>query len=907
MLRVSNQHPASFGSKFLAMKLRTKFALLMGFMVASFVVAGVLGNMAFSKVLVNGPVYKEIISNKHLVADILPPPAYLLESWQVALEMTAIKNQPIQPLIERSNQLAKDFLTRGEYWDKTITDPKMLSIIQSKLLPSGKEFLHVKDTKFIPAINSRNPKLVDSALLELKAAYDIHRAAVDELSHLATEQSKVIESGVSPAVAKANVTILTLVILALGLTIAGILFVVSRVTRQLGAEPDDISRIANHIAVGDLSSTIILSEDDQTSAMFAMRAMQNNIKRLVSDAASLSQAAVEGHLSVRADTSQHQGDYQKVIEGVNATLNAIVEPLNMAAAYVDNLSKGVIPKEITASYNGDFNLIKHNLNACGLSIKALVSDGNLLAQAAEAGDLKMRADASKHLGEYRKVIEGLNTSIEAMVGPLNMAASYVDNLSKGVIPSDITTSYNGDFNIIKNNLNACGHSIKSLVTDGSLLAQAAEEGDLSIRADTSKHLGEYRKVIEGLNATLDAIAKPLNMAAINLDSIARGDVPSQITEHFNGDFNHIKDNLNTCIRSINALVADTDMLSDAVREGLIQTRADAIKHQGDFRKIIEGVNATLETIVEPIIAIKASVETIHNAAGEISMGNNDLSSRTEAQASTLEETAASMEEMASTVKQNADNAKQATLLAQTASNVAIKGGETVAEAVTTMSAINASAKKIENIISVIDGIAFQTNILALNAAVEAARAGEQGKGFAVVADEVRNLAARSASAAKEIKELINDSVKKTAEGTVQVENAGSTMQEVVNSVKRVADIIGEISAASGEQSQGISQVNEAMTSMDQTTQQNAALVEQAAAAALSLVDQANSLTEVISTFKLQGNDSQQRQSYHGQMRGSVNKLPVLSNVRPPPRKITSINHTNSVKKSGTDNESWEEF
>jgi methyl-accepting chemotaxis protein len=879
MTKVNTQHPVSIGTKFLALKLRTKFTLLMGFMLASFVVAGYIGNMALSKVLVNGPVYKDIISNKDLVADILPPPAYLLESWQVALEMTAIKNQPIQPLIERSNQLAKDFFIRGEYWDKTITDPKMLSIIQSQLLPSGKEFLRIKDTVFIPAINSRDPKLIDSALLKLKVAYGKHRAAVDELANLANEQSKVIEFGVNSAVSKSNITMLSLVILALSLTIAGIFFVVSRVTRQLGAEPDDIRSIANHIAVGDLSSTIILSDNDNTSAMFAMRAMQNNIKLLVSDAASLSKSAIEGHLSVRADVSKHQGDFKKVIEGVNATLNAIVEPLNMAAAYVDNLSKGVIPKEITESYNGDFIHIKNNLNACGLSIKALVTDGNLLAQAAEAGDLKKRADAAKHLGEYRKVIEGLNASIDAMVGPLNMAAGYVDSLSKGVIPSEITTSYNGDFNFIKNNLNACGHSIKALVADGNLLAQAAEDGDLKKRADTSKHLGEYRKVIDGLNATLDAIAKPLNMAAINLESIAHGDVPTPITELFNGDFNRIKDNLNTCIKSINALVADTDMLSAAAREGQIQTRADATKHQGDFRKIIEGVNETLETIVEPIIAIKTAVETIHNAAGEISLGNNDLSNRTEQQASTLQETAASMEEMASTVKQNAENAKQANLLAHTASNVAIKGGEVVAGAVATMSAINASAKKIENIISVIDGIAFQTNILALNAAVEAARAGEQGKGFAVVADEVRNLAARSASAAKEIKELINDSVTKTAEGTVQVENAGSTMLEVVTSVKRVADIISEISAASGEQSQGINQVNDAVTSMDETTQQNAALVEQAAAAALSLVDQANALTEVISTFKLQGNDNKQKQSPISQMRELVNK-PALSTFSP---------------------------
>jgi methyl-accepting chemotaxis protein len=220
-----------------------------------------------------------------------------------------------------------------------------------------------------------------------------------------------------------------------------------------------------------------------------------------------------------------------------------------------------------------------------------------------------------------------------------------------------------------------------------------------------------------------------------------------------------------------------------------------------------------------------------------------------------------MEELAATVKQNADNAKQANQLALTASSVAVKGGEAVNEVVSTMGAINDSAKKIEDIISVIDGIAFQTNILALNAAVEAARAGEQGRGFAVVAGEVRNLAQRSASAAKEIKELIADSVNKTSEGTRQVESAGNTMQEIVTSVQRVTDIISEISAASQEQSSGINQVNDAVTSMDDMTQQNTALVEEAAAAAESLMEQAEELLNTMSVFNLDEGSNSYEQPY----------------------------------------------
>ena len=469
-----------------------------------------------------------------------------------------------------------------------------------------------------------------------------------------------------------------------------------------------------------------------------------------------------------------------------------------------------------------------------------------------AGNLNQRLDAASFPeGFMRDISGGMNRLLEAMVGPLNMAAAYVDDLSKGAIPAEITANYNGDFNIIKNNLNACGHAIKALVADGNLLAEAAEAGVLTTRADATKHLGEYRKVVEGLNATLDAIVTPLNVAASNLESIARGNVPDRITEHYRGDFNNIKDNLNTCIESINALVNDVQMLASAANEGRVSVRADASAHSGDFRKIVAGVNETLEMIVGPIATVKVAVETISTAAKEIAQGNADLSRRTEEQAASLEKTAASMEELSSTVKQNADNAKQANQLATAASGVAIKGGDVVSEVVTTMSSINTSAKKIEDIISVIDGIAFQTNILALNAAVEAARAGEQGRGFAVVAGEVRNLAQRSASAAKEIKELIADSVNKTAEGTRQVENAGHTMQEIVTSVKRVSDIIGEIAAASSEQSAGIEQVNDAVMKMDDMTQQNTALVEEAAAAAESMMEQADELMKAVSVFSLE--------------------------------------------------------
>jgi len=274
------------------------------------------------------------------------------------------------------------------------------------------------------------------------------------------------------------------------------------------------------------------------------------------------------------------------------------------------------------------------------------------------------------------------------------------------------------------------------------------------------------------------------------------------------------------------------------------TRSD---ETGQLLQALATMQSRLATIVGNV---RHSAEGVATASAEIASGNNDLSARTEQQASALEETAASMEELGSTVRQNADNARQANQLAMSASTVAIQGGQVVAEVVDTMKGINDSSRKIADIISVIDGIAFQTNILALNAAVEAARAGEQGRGFAVVAGEVRSLAQRSAEAAKEIKGLIGTSVERVERGSALVDRAGATMSEVVASIRRVTDIMGEISAASSEQSSGVGQVGEAITQMDQATQQNAALVEQSAAAADSLKTQAGQLVEAVAVFRL---------------------------------------------------------
>jgi methyl-accepting chemotaxis protein len=356
-------------------------------------------------------------------------------------------------------------------------------------------------------------------------------------------------------------------------------------------------------------------------------------------------------------------------------------------------------------------------------------------------------------------------------------------------------------------------------------------------------------------------------------------------------------------RSITHPLNEAVKIAQTVASGNLTSHIE-VKTTDETGQLLQALKDMNDSLVKIIGEVRSGTDTIATASSQIASGNLDLSSRTEQQASSLEETASSMEELTSTVKQNADNARQANQLAVSASDVALKGGTVVSQVVDTMGSINESAKKIVDIIGVIDGIAFQTNILALNAAVEAARAGEQGRGFAVVATEVRNLAQRSAAAAKEIKTLIGDSVNKVEVGSKLVDEAGSTMQEIVDSVRRVTDIMGEITAASSEQSAGIEQVNQAIAQMDEVTQQNAALVEEAAAAASSLQDQAGNLAHVVSIFKLEGQQTAAAPIARG---SSLAPKQVHAMPRDKKPRLVGLAANNNAPIKMVANGEWEEF
>ncbi|MDX1914524.1 MAG: methyl-accepting chemotaxis protein [Methylophilus sp.] len=837
-------------SKLFATKLRTQMMIVAGMMIVGFTVSIVLADRSFSKVMVGGQVFEDANAHKDLAADVLPPPAYLLEAWQVSLEMYALNDQQsLQPLIEKGDALSKLFIERAHYWP-TI-QPEMSDVLLKKLLPSGEAFIHVRDTEYIPALRSGDIKRIKPALMHLKQAYELHRQAVDETVAKNTKLYNELAQNVIPkSIHDARVRTLMLILISVCVMFIAIFMIVANVRRQLGGEAKEALEAAQKIANGILQTSVVDGDKKQMNVITALNLAATTLQEIDSEMGRMESEHAQGHMDAVIDAGKFKGEYRNMVQDINRMVGLHVDIIKKTSVSLQEVAKGNFNADLEA-FPGDLALVNKSYDRLRDSVKTLISELQHMANEHHLGETDVLLDVNKFNGDFKVVAEGINRLMQAQVTETAEFVAVMDSLGRGDLSVELAP-LPGKKAVMNKSVDRMRGNLKGIVDSVNWVNDEHEKGniDMTLRADMFK--GQFSVLADSVNKIVGGHIELNQKAMTCVKAFGEGNFNAPL-EKFPGKKAFINETIEQVRANLKALNEDAQMLASAAREGRVTERADAQRHPGDYRTIVEGMNETLDMIVQPILTVKTAADAINTAAKEIAQGNSDLSRRTEDQATNLEKTASSMEELASTVKQNADNAKQANELAVAASTVAIKGGQAVGDVVETMSAINESANKIEDIISVIDGIAFQTNILALNAAVEAARAGEQGRGFAVVAAEVRSLAQRSSTAAKEIKELITDSVNKTTEGTKQVETAGETMQEIVASVKRVSDIISEIAAASSEQSSGIAEVNDAIMKMDDVTQQNTALVEEAAAAAESLLEQADELTNAVSVFSLESN------------------------------------------------------
>jgi methyl-accepting chemotaxis protein len=630
-------------------------------------------------------------------------------------------------------------------------------------------------------------------------------------------------------------------------------------------------------------------------SLLVARGVARTVEALARQARVLTDAVRRGALGERGDPAVVSPEFRPIIAGFNETMDAFERPIRVTVDRVTRIGRGDIPPPIDEHFEGEFDRIQQALNACILAVTSLVADAGVLTRAGVEGRLGVRADPRRHQGDFRKVVEGMNATLDAVVGPLQVAARHVDAIARGAIPPPIEAEYRGDFAAIRESVNGCAAAVNALVEDATALARAAVEGRLETRADVTRHQGDFRKIVQGVNEALDAVVGPLSVAAGCVARIAAGHIPERIESEYRGDFAALRDNLNTCIDAVNRLVGDANGLAASALAGRLHERVDPARHQGDFRKIIEGVNRTLDAVIAPVTEardvlgrlaerdlrarmtgayqgelaatkeainrtadaleealgqVALAAEQVSRAATQIAASSHSVADGASSQASALVETTTAMDAVGASTRSSADGARRADALSRSTRAAADGGASAVERMQAAIGRIRSSAQGTSLIIKDVSEIAFQTNLLALNAAVEAARAGDAGRSFAVVADEVRALALRAKEAAAKTETLIRESMEVAAEGEASAADVATRLGEIVGGIQEVSTVVEGIASGSKAQAAGVEQVTRSVSAMDRIVQQNAASAEESSSAASELSAQAEELAAMVATFQL---------------------------------------------------------
>ncbi|MGA7155367.1 MAG: methyl-accepting chemotaxis protein [Acidobacteriaceae bacterium] len=542
----------------------------------------------------------------------------------------------------------------------------------------------------------------------------------------------------------------------------------------------------------------------------------------------LTRASAEGRLSERGHVEGFQGAYAEIARQVNVMLDAILLPIGEGNRILGQISSGKIDELITKTYQGDHEKMKLAVNNVASVLGALQGELLQLTEASREGQLSDRGRPEKFEGAYAEIVRGVNAMLDAILLPIGEGNRILAQISNGKIDELITQTYKGDHEKMKLAVNNVGMALVSLQKELGHLTHAAHAGKLTERGNPDQFKGAYAEIVEGVNTILDAVITPLNVAARYVEQISKGDMPSRITDAYQGEFNTIKDNINNLIVAMNQITVAAESIADG-------DLTVALRERSGNDKLMQALAAMVNGLVRTVSDIRSIAGEVSTASQSISTASVQVSNGATSQAASAEEASSSMEEMVSNIKQNAENAQQTNKIANKSAKDAQESGRSVQEAVSAM-------KEIASKISIIEEIARQTNLLALNAAIEAARAGEHGKGFAVVAAEVRKLAERSQKAAGEINQLSSTTVKVS-------EKAGEMLEKLVPDIQRTAELVQEITAASKEQDTGAEQINKALQQLEHVIQQNAAASEEMASTTEELTGQADQLVSALGFFR----------------------------------------------------------
>ncbi|OFV69758.1 methyl-accepting chemotaxis protein [Acetobacterium wieringae] len=674
---------------------------------------------------------------------------------------------------------------------------------------------------------------------------------------------------------------------------------VGEMTASMNQLADDLQNVViatmNQISNGDVSANVAVDDpDDEISP--ALKRTIETIRDLINETTMLALSAIQGQWQTRGNVDAFNGGFKEIIEGVNGTMDTVVDKMVWYEAIIDSVP---FPLHVTdndmkwAFMNKAFEtlMVEGNVitdrkaavgmdchhagaNICqteGCGIRRLVDQG--------IGETYFEwcGKNNKQDTAYLKNAQGENVGFVEIITdltPMIRVSNYTSNevarlannltcLSQGNLAFDLeigqadeyTSDVSAQFAEIRNSLSEVKDSVDNLIADATMLAQAGIEGQLDTRADASRHQGDFAKIVDGVNATLDAVVAPVQEASATLKELAQGNLNTGMVGNYNGDYTRIKEDMNQTVAFLKRYVDEIAYTLKEVGSGNLDLEITD-DYLGDFQAIKSALNGITTTLSQTMSDINEAAGQVEAGAIQISDGGQALSQGTTEQASSIQELTASIEEVASETKRNAQNANNANELATEVKTNAEVGNTQMAEMVAAMVEINEASSNISKIIKVIDDIAFQTNILALNAAVEAARAGQHGKGFAVVAEEVRTLAARSAEAAKETTALIEGSITKTEAGSKIAGQTADSLKEILNQIEKVTGLVGDIARASNDQASEIAQINQGIEQVSQVVQTNSATAEQSAAASEELSGQAEILKQMVGAFRLKGKRSE---------------------------------------------------